>query len=121
MSIQPACKSCRFWHSLAPRKAGECRLLGPQRDLDNPWPITKPTEWCGEHKERTYGAGKIPLGAGFVNYGGILDDIAAAFGFVRKEPPRKSDRPCSDCSGAGQFADGAFCDSCGGTGYAVVF
>jgi hypothetical protein len=126
MSIQPTCRNCRFWHRTQGEDSGRCRRQAPiPTAVRNRFPHAAPDDWCGEYKERTFhsdnpGAG---LGGGFDDSPlyDFLDSVAAAFGFVRKEPKRKSDRPCRACLRTGLDDSDRACEKCGGTGYEMVF
>lgn len=49
---KPTCATCRFWvDDLKGR--GACRRYPPQVNGDEDvWPVTKETQWCGEHQPR---------------------------------------------------------------------
>ena len=61
---EATCKTCPFWSVEDEKRADlsgrECRRLAPPAfitesdtgGLDSGWPVTLPTDWCGEHPLR---------------------------------------------------------------------
>jgi hypothetical protein len=55
-----SCATCAYWVAPDPGGAtGLCRRFPPVPDANGNikplayWPRSKPTDWCGEHKERS--------------------------------------------------------------------
>ena len=60
MTARLTCADCRWWHFQATEEAGRrddakalgyCRRMPPERRENGvgAWPITLPTDWCGEY------------------------------------------------------------------------
>lgn len=49
----PGCHNCRFWAGRRDGDAHSCLRYPPQMAAGEAfWPQTRPTDWCGEHREK---------------------------------------------------------------------
>ncbi len=54
------CETCKFWKKQENRQFGDCRRYSPKvltarsgEQKPSKWPMTNPTDWCGDYKKTT--------------------------------------------------------------------